>query len=44
MALCNRGTPSGFSRWLTPVMSLAVRRANTRDLAVLKAVLESAGR
>lgn len=41
MTLRNRGTPSGFSRWLAPVMGIAVRRANRQDLAALKAALES---
>ena len=44
MTLRNRGTPTGFSRWLTPVMGMAVRRANRMDLAALKAVLESSTR
>src|SRR3954454_6340011 len=30
MSLRNRGTPSGFSRLLAPVMSPAVRRANRK--------------
>jgi uncharacterized protein YndB with AHSA1/START domain len=41
MKLRNRGEPTGFSRLLTPVMSMAMRRANTNDLARLKALLES---
>lgn len=40
MRLRNRGEPSGFSRLLTPVMGLAVARANRRDLARLKGILE----
>jgi hypothetical protein len=40
MALRNRGTPSGFSVWIAPFMALAVRRANRKDLALLKRVLE----
>jgi uncharacterized membrane protein len=44
MRLRNRGTPTGFSRWLAPVMGMAVRRANRKDLAALKAVLESSMR
>jgi hypothetical protein len=40
MTLRNRGTPAGFSVWLAPVMALAVRRANRKDLAFLKKRLE----
>jgi hypothetical protein len=40
MTLRNRGEPSGFSRLLTPFMARAVRRANRKDLAELKALLE----
>jgi hypothetical protein len=41
MTLRNRGEPAGFSRLLAPVMAPAVRRANRKDLARLKALLES---
>lgn len=41
MTLRNRGTPSGFSKWLAPFMAFAVRRANQKDLALLKRRLES---
>ncbi len=41
MTLTNRGMPTGFSRWLAPFMARAVRRANRKDLALLKTVLES---
>ena len=41
MTLRNRGTPSGFSRLLAPVMAGAVRRANRKDLRRLKTILET---
>ena len=41
MSLRNRGEPSGFTGIAAPAMSLAMRRANTKDLAALKALLES---
>jgi uncharacterized membrane protein len=40
MTLRNRGEPSGFSRVVAPLMAAAMRRANQKDLARLKAVLE----
>jgi uncharacterized membrane protein len=40
MTLRNRGTPSGFSRWVTPFLASAMRRANRKDLVRLKANLE----
>lgn len=40
MSLRNRGNPSGFARLSAPMMALAMRRANSKDLAALKAVLE----
>ena len=42
MTLRNRGEPSGFPRLATPVMASAMRRANQKDLARLKAILETA--
>lgn len=39
MTLRNRGEPTGFSR-VAAVMAPAMRRANTKDLERLKAILE----
>lgn len=41
MTLRNRGTPSGFSKLVAPLMARAMRRANTKDLTLLKRLLES---
>jgi hypothetical protein len=41
MTLRNRGTPRGFSALATPVMAPAMRRANRKDLATLKQILEA---
>ena len=40
MTLRNRGEPSGFGRVAAPLMARSVRRANERDLARLKEILE----
>ena len=41
MTLRNRGTPSGLAAITAPIMSMAIRRANRKDLATLRAVLEN---
>ncbi len=40
MTLRNRGTPAGFSRLFAPFMAAAMRRANRKDLAALRALLK----
>jgi hypothetical protein len=40
MKLRNRGEPSGFANLAAPIMASAIRRANQKDLARLKAILE----
>lgn len=41
MTLRNRGRPSGFGKVAAPMMASAMRRANAKDLARLKEILES---
>jgi uncharacterized membrane protein len=41
MTLRNRGEPSGFGKVSAPIMVRAMRRANRKDLAQLKDILES---
>lgn len=41
MSLRNRGEPSGFAGVAAPLMSAAMRRANQKDLARLKSLLEA---
>ena len=40
MTLRNRGGPAGVSKLFAPVMAMAVRRANRKDMAQLRSVLE----
>jgi uncharacterized membrane protein len=40
MTLRNRGEPSGFAKISAPIMAVSMRRANRKDLANLKALLE----
>lgn len=42
VTLRNHGDPTGFGAVAAPLMRSAMARANTKDLAALKAVLESA--
>lgn len=41
MTLRNQGEPAGFGKVAAPVMAAAMRRANEKDLARLKRILES---
>ena len=40
MTLRDSGSPTGFGRLAAPLMSVAMRRANRKDLATLKKILE----
>jgi len=40
MILRNARQPEDFSRWFAPFIAAAIRRANRKDLAVLKMLLE----
>jgi hypothetical protein len=41
MPVRNRGAPAGFAAMAAPFMSAAIRRANRKDLANLKSILEA---
>ncbi len=43
MTLRNRGEPAGFSKLAAPLMAGAMRRANLKDLELLKSLLERGG-
>jgi Polyketide cyclase / dehydrase and lipid transport len=43
MTLRNRGEPSGFAGIAAPVLAAAMRRANRKDLARIKQILEHRG-
>lgn len=40
MRLRNMGRPSGFSKYISPFLSLMMRKANTKDLQSIKKILE----
>ena len=40
MILRNRGNPTGFAKLVAPLKARAMRKANQRDLVLLKSILE----
>jgi len=44
MTLRNRGTPTGFSRWVAAFMAYAMRHANRKDSALLERIVEGCER
>ena len=44
MTLRNTGTPAGFGSLTAPLVARAMRRATTKDLAALKAIMERPAR
>jgi hypothetical protein len=43
MTLRSRDEPSGFSAIAAPTLAMAMKRANSKDLARLKSILETVG-